>query len=68
MIALMQDIKQPRVTDNGRGTVIVTLDGRQLRGWSYQNDDERVFKMRIAREYVDGWMDSLIHNTKIDLR
>ena len=35
MIALMQDIKQPRVTDNGRGTVIVTLDGRQLPGWSF---------------------------------
>ena len=65
---IVMDIMQPRVTDNGRGVVIVTLDGRQLRGWSYQNDDERRLKMRIAREYVDGWMDSLIHNTKIDLR
>jgi len=38
---VMQDIKQPRVIDNGRGAVLVVLDGRQVRGWSYQSDAER---------------------------
>jgi hypothetical protein len=62
-VAMIQmNPKQPRVIDNDRGGVFVTYEGRQVRGWSYQNDDERRIKMGYAREYVEGWMDSLTHN------
>jgi hypothetical protein len=32
-------ITRPRVTDNGRGAVIVTFEGRQIRLWTYQAHD-----------------------------
>lgn len=47
----------PRVTDNDRDEITVSLDGRELRGWSYANDNERWQKMLQAREYVEGWHD-----------
>ena len=53
---MTQDINRPRVTDNGRGAVLVTFEGRQIRGWSYQSDDERVLKMKYAREFIEGWL------------
>lgn len=49
---------QPRVTDNDNGEIAVTLDSRELRGWSYKDDAERRTKMIAAREYVEGWCDS----------
>jgi hypothetical protein len=60
-------IARPRVTDNERGAIIATLDGRQVRAWSYQNADERRKKMMYAREYVEGWIEGAIHNTKWEL-
>jgi len=50
---------QPRVTDDDNGSVTVTFDGRELRGWSYANDDERRAKMVAAREYVEGWCNAI---------
>lgn len=47
----------PRVTDNDEGEITVTHGGKELRGWSYANDDERRAKMLMAREYVEGWCD-----------
>ncbi len=47
----------PRVTDNDKDEIIVTLDGKELRGWSYASDTERRQKMLQAREYVEGWCD-----------
>lgn len=47
----------PRVTDNDAGEITVTLDGKELRGWSYADDNERRVKMAFAREYVEGWCD-----------
>lgn len=47
----------PRVTDNDNGEIDVSLDGKELRGWSYASDDERRTKMLCAREYVEGWCD-----------
>lgn len=47
----------PRVTDNDRGEIAVTHAGKELRGWSYANEDERRAKMLMAREYVEGWCD-----------
>ena len=46
--------KQPRLTDNDHGEIAVDLEGKQLRGWSYSNDDERRQKMAQAREYVEA--------------
>lgn len=48
----------PYVRDNDKDEITVTMHGRELRGWSYANDDERRQKMRQAREYVEGWMDA----------
>lgn len=50
---------QPRVTDNDKGEISVTLGGKELRGWSYANDDERRTKMLCAREYIEGWSEGL---------
>lgn len=49
----------PRVTDNDKGEISVSLDGHELRGWSYKDDAERRTKMLCAREYVEGWGDGL---------
>lgn len=48
---------QPRVIDDDKGSIIVSLRGRELRGWSYKDDAERRAKMLAAREYVEGWCD-----------
>jgi len=47
----------PRVTDNDKDEITVTLDGKELRGWYYKDDTERRTKMLCAREYVEGWCD-----------
>jgi hypothetical protein len=44
-----------RLTDNDEGEISVTLDGREVRGWSYSNDDQRRLKMLLAREFIEGW-------------
>ncbi len=49
----------PRVSDNDDGEITVSLDGKELRGWSYATDDERRSKMLLAREYVEGWEDAM---------
>jgi hypothetical protein len=48
----------PRVTDNDCGNITVSLDDRELRGWSYKTDAERRQKMLQAREYIEGWCDA----------
>jgi len=52
-------LKNIRVTDNDKGEITVTHDGKELRGWSYVNDSERRRKMLLAREYVEGWCDGV---------
>lgn len=47
----------PRVVDNDKGSITVSFDGGELRGWSYSSDSERRTKMVAAREYVEGWCD-----------
>ncbi|MHB8272687.1 hypothetical protein [Bradyrhizobium sp.] len=48
---------QPRVTDDDKSEITVSLDGKELRGWSYKDDAERRIKMLCAREYVEGYCD-----------
>lgn len=43
-----------RVTDNDLDEITVTLDGKEIRGWSYSSDRERRVKMLCAREFVEG--------------
>lgn len=44
----------PRLTDNDKDEITVSLEGEELRGWSYANDTERRQKMLMAREFVEG--------------
>lgn len=46
----------PRVIDNDRDEITLTLDGKEIRGWSYADEAERRVKMRMAREFVEGWL------------
>jgi len=55
----------PRVTDNDKDEITVSLNGRELRGWSYASDDERRQKMLQAREYVEGWCDARQEATQL---
>ena len=50
-------LQRPRVLDNDRGSVLIYWEGRQVRGYSYQNDEQRRLKMMYAREYIEGWCD-----------
>ena len=45
----------PRVIDNDRDEIVVTLNGNELRGWSYSTEQERRVKMLCAREFVEGF-------------
>jgi hypothetical protein len=45
----------PRVTDNDRDEITITMDGKELRGWSYSSEQERRVKMLCAREFVEGF-------------
>jgi len=55
----------PRLTDDDKDSITVTLAGRELRGWSYASDAERRVKMVQAREYVEGWCDGYEHHQTI---
>src|SRR6185437_11819265 len=56
-LASRQDVSVtvPRVADNDGDEITVTLDGKELSGWSYSSDQERRTKMLCAREYVEGF-------------
>ena len=45
----------PRVADNDRDEITVTLAGSEIRGWSYESEPERRAKMLAAREFCEGW-------------
>ena len=44
-----------KVIDNDLDEITVTLDRKEIRGWSYKDDAERRVKMLAAREFVEGW-------------
>jgi hypothetical protein len=41
--------------DNDKDEITVMDGDREVRGWSYANDQERRVKMLCAREFVEGW-------------
>lgn len=45
----------PRITDNDRDEITASLDGKEIRGWSYGNESERRVKMLCAHEFAEGW-------------
>jgi uncharacterized Fe-S cluster-containing protein len=47
----------PRLIDNDEGEITVTINDVEVRGWSYKNRDEQCLKIRMAREYCEGWHD-----------
>lgn len=53
------EVLTPRVVDNDRDEITVTLDGKEIRGWSYETEIERRVKMRMAREFCEGWYSAL---------
>ena len=48
-------MSDPRITDDDHGVITATVCGKEVRAWSYANDDERRLKMRMAHEYAEGW-------------
>lgn len=44
-----------RVKDNDRGEITVMDGDKEVRGWSYANEQERRAKILFAREFVEGW-------------
>ena len=58
-MTITENLNHPRLTDNDLGEITVSLNGEELRGWSYKDDAERRMKMFAAREYVEGWCDGV---------
>ena len=58
----------PRVKDNDRDEITVTLDGKEIRGWSYENEAERRVKIGKAREFVEGWLECAKANSNAALK
>ena len=48
-------MNNPRVVDNDRDEITVTLDGKEIRGWSYKDETERRRKIFGAHEFCEGW-------------
>ena len=47
----------PRVVDNDHDEITIEFEGRELRGWSYFTEQERKVKIKMAREFVEGFCD-----------
>ena len=60
---------QPKVIDNDKGDITVEVFGKEVRGWSYKDDNERRAKMLAAHEYAEGWRCGLARmKERLDLR
>ena len=45
----------PCIIDNDAGEITATVNGIEIRGWSYKDDDVRRIKMLMAHEFAEGW-------------
>lgn len=52
----------PKITDDDRGTVTATVEGKVVRSWVYNENMRRSRAMSLCREYVEGWHDAEAHN------
>lgn len=48
-------MKDLRVVDNDKDEITVRDGEKEVRGWSYANEQERGVKMLCAREFVEGY-------------
>lgn len=49
-------MSRPKITDNDRDTISVTLDGAELQSWFYGNDNDRGVKVLHAHYFCDGFL------------
>lgn len=45
----------PKIIDNDRDEITAEFGGKEIRGWSYKDRDEQMAKMKMAREFVEGY-------------
>ena len=45
----------PRIFDNYQDEITAEIPTRVVRSWSYSSRDEQRIKMRMAREFAEGW-------------
>lgn len=50
---------RPFITDTDNGEIHAFLNGRFIRGWSYKDETEWRWKMKMAREFCEGWHQAL---------
>lgn len=53
----------PTITDDDKGTIAATADGKVVRSWQYGliGRGERTYRMALAREYAEGWHNCAAH-------
>ena len=56
----------PKITDDDKGTVTATMDGKVVRSWVYNENMRRSRAMSLAREYVEGWHSAEKHHNLKD--
>lgn len=44
-----------KITDNDAGEITATVQGKEVRGWSYKTRGEQREKMQMAHEFAEGW-------------
>ncbi len=44
------------ISDNDSGEIVASINGRTLRLWYYVGEDERMLKLKLAREFAEGWL------------
>ena len=49
------EMQNPKITDNDAGEITATIDGKEIRGWSYKTRGEQREKMQMAHEFAEGW-------------
>lgn len=56
----------PKITDNDAGEITATVNGAEVRGWSYKTSGEQREKMRMAHEFAEGWFQATERAAKVD--
>lgn len=55
-------MSDPHIIDNDHGEITATVNGQEVRGWSYKDDAERRAKMLMAHEFAEGWFQCATQN------
>jgi len=57
---------EAEISDNyDAGKIVASINGRTLRLWYYVSEEERMLKLKFAREFVEGWLQA---NHERDMR